>query len=381
MNIAIKNIINSDLFVNAEFIAGVQGLENSVSRVSVFDSPFGYDVIEKNIIRPGDFFITGLLNFDESQVSSAIAILIQAKSSGLCVISSDKKELFTDDTIQYCNREHFPVIYVTDDISYAEMMDAFNRHIAQETLNSMNQFRLEKIMNESVPKKEKMELLSGINPSIAEQVQAIFFDTHNQSRLEDIQWQNGNLISRTDVFIHTGRYRVLILSDNDLKNLSARRETLLQVIKRNYLEYVIGVGRICTRAQIGQALQEAREALTAAVTLNSHEEKYDPISVFGLLLQMKGSSSLQEFYEGFCERIAKATSADGNQEYMATLRMFVACAGDYKRVATEMKQHENTIRYRISRMKAILGLEHSMIEFYEMLGILVKIEKILGVPV
>ena len=63
MNVSLHYILENPLFEHAQLLAGADGCFRTVERVSVFDSPFGMDVIEQGIIAPGDFFVTGLLQF------------------------------------------------------------------------------------------------------------------------------------------------------------------------------------------------------------------------------------------------------------------------------------------------------------------------------
>lgn len=51
------------IFENAKILSGREGLDRIVKRASVFDAPFQEDVLEKDVLVPGDFFITSLLQF------------------------------------------------------------------------------------------------------------------------------------------------------------------------------------------------------------------------------------------------------------------------------------------------------------------------------
>ena len=42
-----------------------------------------------------------------------------------------------------------------------------------------------------------------------------------------------------------------------------------------------------------------------------------------------------------------------------------------------LRQHENTVRYRINRVKTLLNMEHDPIRFYEAVGAAVHLHQIL----
>ena len=73
MNVSLHYILENPLFEHAQLLAGADGCFRTVERVSVFDSPFGMDVIEQGIIAPGDFYVTGLLQFKTSENSKVCA--------------------------------------------------------------------------------------------------------------------------------------------------------------------------------------------------------------------------------------------------------------------------------------------------------------------
>ena len=57
MNISLLQVLNAPLFENVKILSGRAGLGRIVKRASVFDAPFKEDVLEKDILAPGDFFI------------------------------------------------------------------------------------------------------------------------------------------------------------------------------------------------------------------------------------------------------------------------------------------------------------------------------------
>lgn len=56
MNISLLQVLNAPLFENVKILSGRAGLGRIVKRASVFDAPFKEDVLEKDILAPGDFF-------------------------------------------------------------------------------------------------------------------------------------------------------------------------------------------------------------------------------------------------------------------------------------------------------------------------------------
>ena len=97
MNISLLQVLNAPLFENVKILSGRAGLGRIVKRASVFDAPFKEDVLEKDILAPGDFFITSLLQFQpkSEELMQVLALLVKGNCSGLCVMMEERAELFS----------------------------------------------------------------------------------------------------------------------------------------------------------------------------------------------------------------------------------------------------------------------------------------------
>ena len=106
---------------------------------------------------------------------------------------------------------------------------------------------------------------------------------------------------------------------------------------------------------------------------------YDPLSPQQLLLPIRGSREMQEFYDEFCREIAAKTTEEGMKDILLTTRAYVQCNGDFRETARKLKQHENTIRYRINRLRNYLDVEEQPLLFHEIISLAVRIESMLEI--
>lgn len=60
MNISLLQVLNAPLFKNIKILSGKTGLDRIVKGHLFLMLPFKEDVLEKDILAPGDFFITSL---------------------------------------------------------------------------------------------------------------------------------------------------------------------------------------------------------------------------------------------------------------------------------------------------------------------------------
>ena len=325
MNISLLQVLNAPLFENVKILSGRAGLGRIVKRASVFDAPFKEDVLEKDILAPGDFFITSLLQFQpkSEELMQVLALLVKGNCSGLCVMMEERAELFSKEMLAFCEEKQFPVICMREDISYAEVLGVINQCILEEQTNVLNQLKLDKILASRTLPQERMKILFSINPG--------------------------------------------------------HRMVVCEQLLRSYHNRRLGIGRPYARYRVERTLLEAGDALDMAQASDRRQQVYDPLSPQQLLLPIRGSREMQEFYDEFCREIAAKTTEEGMEDMLLTTRAYVQCNGDFKKTAKKLKQHENTIRYRINRLRNYLDVEEQPLLFHEIISLAVRIESMLEI--
>lgn len=94
--------------------------------------------------------------------------------------------------------------------------------------------------------------------------------------------------------------------------------------------------------------------------------------LINILSQSVNSQELLNFSKKIIEPIKKYDK-ENHSELYHTLESFIFHDGNYKKVAEDLFQHENTIRYRIKKIKSILHMEDSNIRFIESTSIALKV--------
>ena len=378
MNISLLQIINTPLFENVKILSGREGLDRIVKRASVFDAPFQEDVLEKDILAPGDVFITALLQFHpgSEELMQVLQLLVKGNCSGLCVMMEERAELFSKEMLNFCEKKQFPLICMQKDISYAEVLGVINQCILEEQTNVLNQLKLDKILASRTLPQERMKILLSINPGIREYVQAIYI--RDEGRKNSRRKLSGEGWAAFDIFIPSDNYDICILSADSMKELEQHRSVVCEQLLKHH-DRRLGIGRPYARYRVERTILEAGDALNMAQTSDRSLQIYDPLSPQQLLLPIRGSREMQEFYDEFCREVAEKTTEEGMKDILLTTRAYVQCNGDFKKTAEKLKQHENTIRYRMNRLRNYLDVEEQPLLFHEIISLAVRIESMLEV--
>ena len=289
MNISLLQVLNAPLFKNIKILSGKTGLDRIVKRASVFDAPFKEDVLEKDILAPGDFFITSLLQFQpgSEELMRVLELLVKGNCSGLCVMMEERAELFSEEMLVFCEEKRFPVICMREDISYAEVLGVINQCILEEQTNVLNQLKLDKILASRTLPQERMKILFSINPGIREYVQAVYI--RDDQRKSSRKKAAGEVCSAFDIFIPADNYDICILSADSMRELEQHRMVVCEQLLRSCHKSRLGIGRPYARYRVERTILEAGDALDMAQASERRLQIYDPLSPQQLLLPIRGS--------------------------------------------------------------------------------------------
>ena len=380
MLVSMEEILKNPMFSQARVMAGENGLNRKIKRVSVFDCAVSDTLLERRILSEGDLFITCLEQFKHETESIKVYFdtLIQTGCAGLFVVTADMLHVLTDEVLETCDRAALPVVLIPEDYPYAVLIDTVNKYIAMDNINAMNSLKLEKIMYGNISASEKMEVLYSINPDVRQYLRVINIQGSFNSDIAQMELHIRYLNQQKDIYVRMGNYMTFIISEDSERAL--RHHSDATVIRlQEFLEGpVIGYSRLYPRKDIGNALEEAKRALETAKAMDMTFTAYEPMSVMQLLLAVRDTQEAHDFYEAYVKAIAQNVSAESLHDILLTMETFVARRGNFQETAEIMRQHENTIRYRVNKVKAALNMENDNVKFNETVAVAVKLRSLIG---
>lgn len=382
MKISLSEILLNDLFKNTSVLAGRNGLYNPVNQISVFDCPCGPDILERNIIRSGDLFITCLEQFrsdkDKTEITFYFKTLIKARCSGLLIISADRINLITADIIRMCNEANFPLILIPEDYPYAVVIATINRYLSFDTYNTINRLKLEKIMYEDIGDSKKIDVIHSIKATVKRYVRAMIVKGQFKSSLSKKEIQKYFFDREEDIYVETDDGLIIMLSSDDEKQLKRYTDTCMIRLQENMDNPVIGYSRIFELKKVGSAFDEAGRAFETAKVMNMTIGTYDALSTMQLLSTIKDTQEAEDYYNMYVDTLRSKIGKENLKEMIITIEKYVANSGNFKLTAQMLNQHENTIRYRVNRVKSVLNMENDTIKFNETIAVVSKLRILLG---
>ena len=102
---------------------------------------------------------------------------------------------------------------------------------------------------------------------------------------------------------------------------------------------------------------------------------YNDVGIYKLIIPYADTEIYREYMSEIIEPIKNYDKKHGT-ELLSTAKIFVENEGHIVETARALHQHNNTIRYRIARIKEILGMENFEGQFYEHLSLAFRINKL-----
>lgn len=378
MGILVRELLDSSIMRNSRVLSGENGVNKTIKRISVYDCPVRDDVLDRKILKRGDFLITSLF-FQKSSsklIREFIEMLNGAGCCGICVSNQYLTEL-PDEVLEFSNEIEFPIIQFDLTVPYADIIETTMELIITNQNYLINELRVDRLLKEKLLPAEVRDIAFNINPNFKENNCVIFIEGF---ALKD---KNTSLKYLLDYFNINSDYSafyykksIMIIATFSKANVKVEKSMINAALKEidAYLkDYRIGISDIHNSiCELNMAISESIFASKNSKLFNEKLCSYSEIGVNRLLIPILEHKEMEKFYEMIIEPIA-SYDRQFNSELLDTITSFVKNDGNYKKTAEEFFQHQNTIRYRINKVKSILNMENSDIKFYESISLAVRI--------
>lgn len=378
MSIKISDLLSLDLLKNAKIIAGKNGLNNEIKRVTFNDCPLDLDVNSK-IIRSGDLYINSfyIVKDNKEQLVNFFKFYIENKSAGIFIIDEYFKE-FPQEVISLANAYNYPIILIDNHTPYAEIINAAVGMILFDQYDTIAEMKINKILDPHTTPEEMIETIEYFNIDLKKYYSSIFIKVHNdfskkekliRSDLENIynidsyKYKNGLLAFLS--YDNNNKYELLITQISDL-------------IGKYNANYKIGVSNSFTNIMdFNLCINQSISAYSLYDITDTNIIYYNSLNIYKILYPIKDKLFLRNYMKEVLDPLNEYDEIH-KLDLIKTLETYIKNDGNYKKTGLEMAQHENTIRYRISIAKKILNLENNHFSFIEQVSIAFKINNILS---
>lgn len=380
MAISVKNALNLTVFKDAKILAGLNGLERNIKRVSVSECPekiVAYSDIGDNgeNIDEGDFFLTTFFTIkdDPEDMFETIKLYNENGSSGICILDEYIKEV-PKKIIDYANTSGYPIIYISGLIPYADIIKEIMEAVIKNKEEDILEMKIDNILYIAKTSEDRKKILTSINNYLGKYFLTIYY----KGKLKDNTFKNELRKEKgwSKIKYQDGFLFLLSFGKELKKDVSTYVNRFIKELIESSSTCYLGVSDVFS--ELGKINKCIKESLTAYKCTQITKEQilyYPQLGVYKLLMNID-ERELEEFYQTTIVPL-KEYDERSNMELLKTAIIYVDNDGDLKQTAKEMYQHQNTIRYRITKIKELLNMQDMNIKFHEQLSLAIKVYKIL----
>ena len=382
MDITLKDLILTENLNDLKLIAGKNGLNNKISGCSILDFQFDKEL---NILKPENYFesqqliLTSFLyaKNNEFLILDALKKLIERKACGLA-INNIYKIPINDVIIKTANSKNFPIfLFKNSNIRFENVILSINKNINQ----LKNTLHFEKIIDKILYNDNVIENVYKLYPIINELYICVYFKFSTICNIKTLNKDLHYILSQVipnEVDYVQYKYKngsLLIISFdriNSNENLN-KIKSIFETNNKEYKECVWGISNIHNNVNnMNLAIQECIFASAYAKYVNMPYARYIDLGVYRLILPHCNSTEYIEYENTIISQIENQDSSNSTM-LINTLTDFIKFNGNIHNMAKETKQHENTIRNKLEKIKNITGLDFKKPYDYEQLSIAIKI--------
>lgn len=387
MFVTVKDVLKLPVLSNTRLIAGEGGLDRKILRVSVTEFPeFPIDIEitgKHNLLfNEGDFFITGFYAIKDTpeKILDTIKLYNQYNCSGILISDRHFKDL-PDEVIDFANNYSFPIIMFEHSTPYSTIIHDIMQMIILQKKDMVNEVIIDQLLNSNYNNDEIRNAAYNLNMNFHNNLQCICckLDKLNQREIENVISD----LNKKDKYFAIKYKKEILVFLNDKKNIendqtSIAIDDFCRLIDFYTNNYQIGVSKAYEGLHnIKFCIKEAQIADKVAQIQNERISFYDNIGTYKLLLELVEDRVLEDYCNQFFMPIEQYDS-EHRTDLLQTIFKYVESDGDVKKTAQLLFQHENTIRYRLVKIRQLLKIEEENIKFFENLAISSKIHNILN---
>lgn len=365
----VRELVSSGIFSDLKLLTGDHGLDNHMKDVVLLEYESLQQERQENYYQ-GDFIISTLYfaKDHEDYLYSTIARLIDLGASGLAFKSSYYKYL-PEQVRRMAQEKGFP-IFMFDNLYIEDVILSISDYLRLRQEFSMYEDPLFKILSGATENYNIEQLCTSMNPNRQKYMNAIYIhaadltNDWNTGLRQALQRRNTRRQTASLRFLQFRRGFFVISSFTEPEDLNVVLEqvkTVLSELGCPVDTLCFGVSRLHQRASdFDCVIREAFDAALFAISRKRTHVLYPDIRLYQSIFPMLRDKSTRECMRQRFDLLEQYDKESSSGFLLSTLIAYAENDYDIKKTAEALKQHPNTIRYRL---KKICDLTASPIEY------------------
>lgn len=369
-------------FKEFRLLTGKFGIDKKISNIGIHD----YESLEQisKTFGKGDFVLTTLFacKDDELMAEEYICALLDAGVSGVAIKEVFYKEL-PKTCIEKAEAKKIPLMFYPEHIYVEDIIVKIKNLLNEKKYNETLENTIKSIIDGTISGEQETYFKSKTNPSNLPNTAVVYVKQKNingskmKSDIKNVKKAVSALPYNKDVFLTEYDNGIMGFISYEYENKGKNNLEMCLNSLGDITEYYIGYE--IENAKKRDLKQTINNAITAARVCKYEKENkmpFEDIGVYKMILPEKKNLGLIKYSNEIISKIKKY-DIKYNSSLFTTAEKYIDNNGDVGRTAEDLHQHANTIRYRISKIKELLGYDKkSNDSFYVELYLTMKVSKL-----
>lgn len=382
-DITVLDVLSLPIMRNARLKAGHSGLNRSIQYVNILDNRFDDTATSEHLPKYGDnFYITSMYHGtrDADYIMKVLRHFIEVQASAVCIIDEYLEEL-PEEAYALCNETGLPVMFVDKDTPYPIIISSIMELKLSYQKARQTEFLISSLCSPDCTEAQTEETLKKLSTKFLRNVFAVhlLFSTEPQNSNIANQLKLISLFSeQPGCFAAEYRNGILIIQsceDSSESHVDGLLKKIMEAAFRFLNDAQAGVSRLHYLLEVGAAINEACTAAKSAAAGTTGIIHFQNLGPEKLLLALSGRPVLNSYFQEIYQPL-KDYDEKYNSRLLETIYTFVEHNMDYIKTSKAMFIHENTVRYRLSKVKSLIPYGICDMDFEQTLYLFCKISKL-----
>lgn len=387
MALKVKDLLELDSFRGIELVSGKEGLDNIVCSAGIADYEFVPDIDyrNENAFEKDSFVISSLLfaKNDETRILEAVKKLYEFGTAAFAF----KRIIFDSipqEVIEFSEEKKYPIFSFGEELYFENIIYDITDAVQQDDTQILSEDSIKRMIDGQLSREEVYRIAKSVSLLFSRYVVSTYVRPESDGTDIDMTrifrnyyiskkmkqkcivcgFDRGLFIIITSPYDEEEKFRLIF--DEVAESLSL--DLVGMSVSRS------GVHR--PYEELDRCLRESYYTYIASETDGRKYDSYRETGMFRYLIPNKDARVFRLFSDDIMKPL------EGKEELFTTCMAFVKSGGDIGKTAAACCCHQNTIRYRLMKIKETVGYaEKSDMEFYADLFAAVRIYLLRHKPV
>ena len=383
MALTVRDLTKLQCFNHMKLIAGEGGLGNKVKGMGILDYELMPEYIDDFLktFTPGDFVLCSFLYQYCCNKPEEILPMVKALADYGAAGIGCKTILYPQlppEVLKFANERNFPVFSFGKDTYYENIVYEISDAIQTDDRNLLTGENIDAMILGTLSKNRVYTIAKNLRISFRGQCRAYFISRDSDGFRENVPrycssfYLNRNIGNKGILTPYrNGMFMLLTASKDEERAFEIMAEDIL-----GYLNIPEPFSCCASRLHrpfesLDKCFRESYNTYLASLAEERNYESFDDIGVYEILVNDRNSAQMEEYMLRYLAPIMD------KPDYMETAFILVKCGGDIAKAAASYGCHQNTIRYKIARMRELTGsCGETEQEFYMNLSLAVRIYRL-----